>query len=98
MEKEFNIIKNLTGPQRLEFDRDMQQLFLQCHKTLKGRMDKLKDVVVNLNLKNEVYLKVICEYDNMSTNKVKGKITELHKYNNEKEYNQALAIERASLN
>ena len=76
MEKEFNIIKNLTGPQRLEFDRDMQQLFLQCHKTLK----------------------VICEYDNMSTNKVKGKITELHKYNNEKEYNQALAIERASLN
>ncbi|NRR90927.1 hypothetical protein HSX10_05060 [Winogradskyella undariae] len=96
MEKEFNIIKNLTGPQRLEFNSDMQQLFLQCHKTLKGRMDKLKDVVVNLNLKNEVYLKVLCEYDNLSSNKVK--ITELYKYKSEKEYNQALAIERANLN
>tara|TARA_R110002096_G_scaffold349985_1_gene543026 strand:- start:1477 stop:1773 length:297 start_codon:yes stop_codon:yes gene_type:complete len=98
MEEEFEIIKNLTPTQRVEFDRDMQQLFLQCHKALNGKMSKLKDVVVNLNLKNEVYLKVICEYDNMSTNKVKGKITELHKYNNEKEYKQALAIERASLN
>jgi len=98
MKQEFEIIKNLTPMQRAEFDKDMQQLFLQCHEALNGKMEKLKDVVVNLNLKNEVYIKVICEYDNMSKNKVKGKITELYKYNSEKEYKQALAIERASLN
>jgi len=61
-------------------------------------MQKLKDVIVNLNLNNEVYLKVVCEYDNVLDGDVKGKITQLHKYNNEADYRQAVAIEKASLN
>ncbi|WP_338356594.1 hypothetical protein [Yeosuana marina] len=99
MKEEFEIINKLTPEQRLEFDKDMQQLFLECHKTLNDKMQKLKDVIVNLNLCDEVYLKVICEYDNaISGDDVKGRITHLYKYNNRKEYDLAVAVDRASLN
>jgi len=92
------IITSLTPEQKEEFENDIQNLYAECHKALNGKMEKLKDVVVNLNLNNEVYLRVVCAYDATNSSKVKGKITELHKYKNVKEYKQALAIERASLN
>ncbi|CAM4083555.1 hypothetical protein [Gillisia hiemivivida] len=98
MEKEFEIIKNLTPKQRAEFDEDIQQLYSEYHKALNGKVEKAKDIVTNINLNNEVYLRVVCAYDNTNTDRVKGKITELHKYNNEIEYKQAVAQERASLN
>ncbi|RXG17982.1 hypothetical protein [Leeuwenhoekiella aestuarii] len=96
--KKDEIIRSLTPEQREEFENDIQNLYAECHKALNGKMEKLKDVVVNLNLNNEVYLRVVCAYDATNSSKVKGKITELHKYKNEQEYKQALAIERASLN
>lgn len=96
--KKDEIIRSLTPEQREEFENDIQNLYAECQKALNGKMEKLKDVVVNLNLKNEVYLRVVCAYDATNSSKVEGKITELYKYKNEQEYIEALAIERASLN
>ena len=98
MQDDFKIIKELTPQQRAEFEKDIQQLYAECQKALNGRMEKLKDVVTNINLNNEVYLRVVCAYDNTTSDTVKGKITELHKFNSEREYKQAVAQERASLN
>ncbi|WP_435416048.1 hypothetical protein [Polaribacter aestuariivivens] len=99
MKEQFKIIETLTDKQRGLFDKDIQAIYLECHKALNGKIQKLMDVTVNLNLDNEVYLKVICEYDNDTlNNKVKGKITHISKYKNITEYKQALAVERASLN
>ena len=100
MKVDFEIINNLTPEQRLELDKDMQQIYLECHKQLNGKLEKLKEVRVNINLNNEVYLNVVCEYDNTvsGSETVKGSITHLYKYNNRKEYDMALAVERASLN
>ncbi|PCJ98713.1 MAG: hypothetical protein COA50_00255 [Flavobacteriaceae bacterium] len=98
MKEQFELIKNLTPGQRHELDKDMQQIYLECHKQLNGKLEKLKDVIVNLNLNNEVYLNVVCEYDGRDSDNVKGRITHLHKYANKKEYDIAVAIEKASLN
>jgi hypothetical protein len=99
MKEQFRIIESLTSKQRKSFDKDIQQIYLECHKTLNGKIQKLMDVTVNLNLDDEIYLKVVCEYDNNTLDrKVKGKITHISKYKNITEYKQALAMERASLN
>lgn len=98
MEKEFEIIKQLSPEEKKEFDRDIQQIYFECHKALNGKMHRLKDVVTNINLQNKVFLRVTIEYDNTISETVKGRITDLHKYVNRKEYNIALAIERKDLN
>ena len=98
MKEEFEILDQLTAKQRLEFDNDIQQLYLECHKQLNGKLEKLKDVTVNLNLNNEVFLNVVCEYDSKSNDNVKGRITQLHQYATKKEYDIAVSVERASLN
>ena len=98
MEKEFKIIKQLTSEEREELDRDIQQIYLECHKALNGKMHRLKDVVTNVNLQNQVFLRVTVEYDNTLSETVKGRITDLYKYANRDEYDMALAIERKDLN
>lgn len=100
MKEELKILKELTPKQKEEFDSDMQRLYLECHRILNGKLEKLKDVSVNLNINNEVYLNVVYEYDNTikSSELIKGRITYLKKYNNRAEYDAAVAADRASLN
>ena len=100
MEKKMEIINNLTASQRQEFKNDMLGIYQECQNTLNGKMERLKDVTVNINLKSEVFLKVTFEYDNTISNdeKVKGRITDIHQYQNKSEYDVAVAVERSSLN
>ncbi|PNQ72853.1 hypothetical protein C1T31_10130 [Hanstruepera neustonica] len=81
MKEVLKILNELTPKQKKEFDSDMQKLYLECHRILNGKLEKLKDVSVNLNINNEVYLNVVCEYDNniKSLEQVKGRITYLKK-------------------
>ena len=98
MKEEFEILKQLSPIQRAEFDNDIRQLFAECADLVKGNLQKLKDVTVNLNLSDEVYLKVVCTFDSYHNDKVMGKIIELYKYKTKAEYDVAVAVERASLN
>jgi hypothetical protein len=100
MEKKMEIINNLTASQRQEFENDMLGIYQECQKTLNGKMERLKDVTVNMRLGNKVFLKVTFEYDNTVNNneKVKGRIMDIYKYSGKSEYDMAVAVERSSLN
>lgn len=94
------IIESLSASQRKEFEEDLIALYKECDRALNGKLERLKDVTVNMRLENEVFLRVTCEYDNTvsGTEEVKGRITDIYQYSNRDEYDLAVAEERSSLN
>lgn len=94
MEKEFEILNNLTPAQRAELEQDMQQLYVQCYKQTKGQIEKLKDVTVNIRLQDEVFLKVTFEFDRAIGEQGTGRITALSKYPNKLAYEAAVNAEK----
>lgn len=98
MKEKIKILDALTLEQRNEFEMDLQELYSQCKETLNGKLERLMDVVTNINLQNKVFLRVTIEYDNTKNGLIKGRITSLHQYKNRQEYDIALAIERKELN
>ncbi|RYC51863.1 hypothetical protein [Flagellimonas olearia] len=94
MNKEFEVLQNLTEAQKQEFENDIQQLYAYCYNQTKGELQKLIDVTTNLRLEGEVFLKVTFEFDpNFGVNG-KGRITQLSKYPNKLAYEAAVAAEK----
>jgi hypothetical protein len=94
MEKELEILNNLTASQRKEFDTNIQQLFAEVHKQTDGDLKKLVDVTANINLENKVFLNVTLEFDPNFNEKGKGRIKNLYQYPNKISYDGAVASER----
>lgn len=51
------------------------------------------EATVNMNLLNEVFLRVTFDFVDANSDKVKGRILKVHKYANEREYRTAVAEE-----
>lgn len=94
MKKELEILNNLTPAQKEEFEKDIQQLYVQCFEQTKGQMEKLIDVTVNMRLQDEVFLKVTFEFDPANGESGTGRIIALSKYPNKLVYEAAVAAER----
>jgi hypothetical protein len=94
MEKELEIINKLTDSQRKEFDRTIQELFVEVHKQTNGDLKKLIDVTANVNLEDKVFLNVTLEFDPNFSEKGKGRLKSLYQYPNKASYDGAVASER----
>ncbi|WP_026933847.1 hypothetical protein [Christiangramia echinicola] len=93
MQQEFDILDNLTKNQRIEFGRDIQEVYTLCKSQSGFPTGSRNKATVNMNLLGEVFLKVTFDFENAHTDKVKGRILELYKYKNEKEYRIAVEEE-----
>jgi flagellin-specific chaperone FliS len=93
MQKEFEILDNLSEEQRAEFKKDMQELYTFCKNQPGFPMGSKNEATVNMNLLNEVFLKVTFDFEDAESDKVKGRILKLYKYENEQEYREAVAEE-----
>jgi DNA polymerase III sliding clamp (beta) subunit (PCNA family) len=93
MKKELEIINKLTNSQRKEFDSNIEEIFALVYKKTEGDIKKLKDVTVNINLEDEVFLNVTLEFDSKFSDKGKGRITKLYQYPNKISYDGAVASE-----
>ncbi len=93
MEKELEIINNLTPSQRQEFDSNIEEIFAMVHQKTNGDFNKLKDVTVNINLEDKVFLKITLEFDPKYSTKGKGRITNLYQYPNKVSYDASVASE-----
>ena len=94
MKNVLEILKSLTSTQKLELEKDMQQLYVSCYEQTKGQIDKLKDVTANMRLQDEVFLKVTFEFDSAIGIQGTGRITALSKYPNKLVYEAAVAAEQ----
>lgn len=93
MQKELEILNNLNEDQRAEFEKDIQELYTICKNQPGFPSGSRNEATVNMNLLDEVFLKVTFDFENANTDKVKGRILELYKYKNVKEYRKAVAEE-----
>ncbi|MDC6350471.1 hypothetical protein PP178_02830 [Zeaxanthinibacter sp. PT1] len=94
MKKEYEILKNLSPAQRREFEKDLENIYSICYEKTKGELSVLKDVTVNMNLCNEVYLNVTFEFNSEVGESGKGRITALTRYPNKLAYEAAVAAEK----
>lgn len=94
MKQDLTILDSLTPQQKKEFENDLQVIYKQCYDKTKGDLKVMKDVIVNMNLQNEVFLNVILEFDSTIGNEGKGRITHLSKYPNKLTYDAAVNSER----
>lgn len=97
MQKELEILDNLNEDQRAEFEKDIQELYTICKNQPGFPSGSRNEATVNMNLLDEVFLKVTFDFDNANTDKVKGRILELYKYKNETEYKEAVEKENSSI-
>ena len=93
MEKQFKILQKLTISQRQEFEKDLLEVYSLAYEQLNGKMEKLKDVTVNMKLQDEVFLKVTFEFDPAFGKNGKGRITALSRYPNKLAYEAAVAAD-----
>ena len=94
MKNELEILTKLTPAQKAEFDSDIEQLFAKAYIETKGVLAQLKDATVNMNLNDEVFLKVTFEFDPTFGTKGKGRITSLYQYPNKLAYEAGVSVER----
>lgn len=94
MDKVLEILNSLTPAQKEEFDRDIQQLYVECHKQTNGDLSKLIDVTTNMRLQDEVFLNVTFEFDPAIGENGTGRITALTKYSHKIAYEAAIAFEQ----
>lgn len=80
MSNQVEILKNLTQAQRVEFEKDLQEVWRQCENHPLFGSTRRKDVTGHMNLLDEVFLKYTFEFDPAVSDKVKGRITELYQY------------------
>lgn len=93
MHKELEILNGLSEEHKAEFKKDIQELYTICKNQPGFPMGSRNEATANMNLLDEVYLKVTFDFEDASTDKVKGRILNLFKYKNEKAYRKAVAEE-----
>ena len=86
MKEQFEIIKNLTPAQKKELDKDIQELYLQLYQDPDFKHGRIKDLNININLLDEVYLNLTLEFGKPQGDKGNGRVTEIYKYPSEDEY------------
>ena len=94
MKEALEIINGLTRAQKEEFEKDMQQLYIECYKQTKGDLTQLIDVTTNMRLQDEVFLNVTFQFDPAIGERGTGRITALTTYANKLAYEAAVAAER----
>lgn len=94
MKNDLKILESLTQGQRQEFENDLRMLYQDCYEQMNGDLEKLKDVVANINLQDEIFLNVIFEFDKSDGKKGKGRVTHLSRYPNRLTYEAAIGSER----
>lgn len=93
MQNGLEILNNLTEEQRAEFEKDIQELYEFCTKQPGFPTGSRNEVSVNMNLSNQIFLKVTFDFVEANSDKVKGRILQVHRYENEEEYRKAVAGE-----
>lgn len=90
MKEQFEIIENLTPAQKKELDKDIQELYIRLQQEPEYQKGRVKDINVNANLLDEVFLNLTIEFGETTGDKVKGKITQVYEYKNKSEYVEAI--------
>ncbi len=98
IEEQFEIIKNLTPAQKADFNKGIQDLFVQCHNAVNGDLKKLKEVIVNMRVLDEVFLNITLGFNQIKQgvfdDKVSGVITNIYQYPNREGYDKAVEEEK----
>lgn len=96
MENNIKILNSLTGAQKKEFEKDLQEVYTVCKTSPGFPSGSRNEANVNLNLLDEVYLNVTFDFEDAQTDKVKGRILNIYRYQNKKEYTEAVIRENSS--
>ncbi|CAM4034645.1 hypothetical protein [Gillisia hiemivivida] len=83
-------IEDLTPAQKTELDKDIQELHLRLQHELNFHKGHVKDVNINVNLLDEVFLNLTVEFEPSINGIVKGKIVQIDKYPNKEVYHDAI--------
>lgn len=90
MTEQFKIIEGLTPAQKTELNKDIQELYIRLQQEPDYQKGRVKDINVNVNLLDEVFLNLTIEFGEKSGEKVKGKITQVYEFKDKSEYVQAI--------
>ncbi len=97
MQKELELLNNLSEEQRVEFKKDIQELYTICKNQPGFPMGSRNEATVNMNLLDEVFLRVTFDFEDAHTDKVKGRILNLYQYKDIVEYTEAVEKENSSI-